>query len=254
MNNTKYIEMVNKKIDGLITAEEELWLAAHLQKNAGDKEFLTDLEKSMDMLNNLEKVNPPARLKQNILNNIDHGLYAPKASVGRKNLWFSFNYPSHKISLAFASGLLIGILMFSLYKAEDVYYGKDIYGSIGLQDMGNLNTINESTINSMEVSGLFTASHSADVLLLDVNLQSYSDVLFSIEYDPEVLVFSGFKNLERSDSHLDNNPGLLKLTMNGVNKSQLLFRKLSGLDSDITILLSTDQQTVLNKKMVVESL
>ena len=55
MLEEKYIELVNKKIDGHLSAEEEHLLASYLETNPTARAYYKDLKQSMDLLENLNE-------------------------------------------------------------------------------------------------------------------------------------------------------------------------------------------------------
>ena len=255
MSDEKYIELVNKKIDGQLTAEEEQILTSYLDKNPIAKEHYKDLKQSMGLLENLDELSPPSNLKHNIMNAVDPALYRSRTKQPLKleNFsWSLFFQPTPRISLAFAAGLLLGIFMFSLYDNNYSLDDKDIYGSIGLAEQDHYTILNQIPLESAEASGLFTIKKSASSLVADIDLQNMFVGELMIEYDPAKFIFDGYESFEQSSSRLENSIGLLKLSISGRNHSQLKLKEISDSSASVKFQIKTAQKVLVSKTIELD--
>ena len=78
MNEEKFIDLINKEIDGIISAQEKKGLMEYLEKNPEAKQKYQDLVDSTKYLDKLDEVEPPEELKSRIMNSIDFNRYTAK--------------------------------------------------------------------------------------------------------------------------------------------------------------------------------
>ncbi len=248
MSDEKYIELINKKIDGQLTTDEEQILNSYLVTHPNSGDYSKDLRRAMELLENLDELNPPPALKNNIMNAVDPALYSRNNTLKRENFsWSLLFQPAPRISLAFAAGLLIGIFMFSLYDNNYTLDNKDIYGTIGLANRNHYTVLNQIPLKNAQATGLLTIKKSTANLIADINLQNMFVGELTVEYDPAKFIFNGYESFEQSSSRLENSIGILKLTISGRNHSQLMFKEISGSSSSIKFELKTAQKVLVSK-------
>jgi len=249
MHNKKYSELITKKLDGTLNMEEEKLLDTYLHNdNAADQE-MHDLEKAMDTLAVLQEVEPPLVIKENVMARIDHQLYIQKASA-YKSHWYDILLPSPKIGLAFACGLLLGLLMLTVVANIDYDNTGALYGTMGLKPEETMSVSSQIDLDNPQVRGSITILESGQNIFINNQVQSrVAGLQFQIRYEPQRLAFTGYKGDEQQSVKLENNDGLLTLQSAGENNTQLLFSKKSDEALQFNIRIIGDQETLLDKNV-----
>jgi hypothetical protein len=78
MIDKKKIELIHKAIDGEISSAETIKLQTYLETNEEAKELYQNLIQTSSLIEDIPHVEPPAYLKQRIMNSIDPNLYSAK--------------------------------------------------------------------------------------------------------------------------------------------------------------------------------
>ena len=112
MIDEKYIELMNKEIDGLNTPQESAELKSYLKDEPeAQKQFnnLLDVSKSLEQL---EEIEPSPELKKSIINSINWKKYSTKEKKRRSFLGFTQLKFNVKYAYVFTCGLILGIIGF----------------------------------------------------------------------------------------------------------------------------------------------
>ena len=150
MIDKKYIELMNKEIDRVITPGEKQELHNYLSVNEAARNYYDGLLSAVDYAENLADFNPPENLKKRIMNSIDFSLYESKTR-SKKTLSFLWGL-KFKYAYTFAAGLLAAILIYTFFTLNSGKVNNDeIYGTIGAA--GNIKTIQEIQLNFSDISG-----------------------------------------------------------------------------------------------------
>ena len=233
MIEEKYIELINKEIDGVNSPKDSAKLEEYLTKNTEAQELYSELVMTSNMLNNVNELEPHPNLKKNILNSIQWDKYTVKASKARRNpfeslinaLQFNFNF---KYAYAFAVGLIMGIVTYSLF-VENVQRNtstdiSDLYGTMILKGIPeSFEIANYIEINLDEVYGTINIRYSKDIVLAELNLKTQQEIEMVFEFDEDDIRFNGFIQLNNVRNNLDISENYLKLTNIGENKYIIIF-------------------------------
>jgi hypothetical protein len=188
MIEKKYIELMNREIDGLITNGEKHELHRYLSDNGEAKEYYDELLSASHALNELPDPVVPENLEKRVINSIDFTRYAGK---NRKKIAFNFTQGfNFRYAYTFAAGLLAGIIIFALFSINFSDFPKnDVSGTIGMEEAV---TIKEIPIDLRDVQGSISLKEQNDDFLFEIQLNSVSPVDLTISY-PDQLRLENFK-------------------------------------------------------------
>jgi hypothetical protein len=182
MIDKKYIELMNREIDDLITPAEKQDLHHHLDEDMETREYYEELLAASQALIQVPEPVIPQNLYKRIINSIDFSRNAHKP----KSRW-TFNFISgfnKKYVLTFAAGLLTGIFIYALFSmTSQNFRPNDVSGTIGVEEAL---TIREVPINLGEIQGDISLKEKNDLYSFEISLNSESLVNLTISYPDQV--------------------------------------------------------------------
>lgn len=231
MINEKYIELMNKEIDQVITPQERIELQNYLSDNKTAKEYFDELILTNNFLNRLPDQNPPENLKKQIINSIDFSRYEKHQEPAKKPAGFLWGL-KFRYTYIFAAGLLAGIIIFSLYYLNSGNVKtNEVEGTIGA---GNLRTIQEIQLNFSDISGKIELKQRDNTFWFDISAFTPQNTDFIVTY-PDEIKFENIKPGSMSNIELSRNGNYIKITNSGTQQYSLQFSQITPASSPMYI-------------------
>ncbi len=188
MIDKKYIELMNREIDDVITPDEKKDLHHYLSVNHEAGEYYDELISASNALNQVPEPDVPENLGKRILNAMDFSRYARHQKRKRVfNFIPGFNF---RYAFTFAAGLLAGIFIYALFTMHlDNLNQEDVSGTIGSE---RTVTLREIPIDVNDIRGNISLKEKNDIYLFEISLNSNSLVDLTISY-PDQLKLENFK-------------------------------------------------------------
>jgi len=230
MIDKKYIELMNKEIDGEITTIEQQRLHSYLSANPEAQKFHDELCQTSELLSKMPGVAPAPNIKKYVMNSIDLTRYSKATKPGRlKSLVANLLVkPSPKLAYAFALGILVGILVYSTL-LENVIYKRgmdvtDFYGTIGVDEKAGFKTIQTIPIVLSEIDGTIAIKRLENIVVIEADLSTQQETEMRIEYDKTHLEFSHFSSGSRSKIAIDFGGNDVRASALGDMQYRLFFK------------------------------
>lgn len=226
MISEKYIELMNKEIDQVITPEERIELQNYLANNPAAKEYYDGLQLTGDFLNRLPDHNPPENLKKHIMNSIDFSRYE-KQSIKKKSPGFLWGL-KFRYAYIFAAGLLAGLIIYSIFfLSTDKVSKTEIYGTMGVD---KIRTLQEIQLNFSDISGKIELKQKEDTFWFDISAFTPQNTDFIITY-PDEIYFDNIKPGSISNIELSKNRNYIKIAISGSQQYRLQFSQITPASS-----------------------
>ena len=233
MNKKKYIDLVNKEVDGIINEKERNQLHQYLEENPGAKNLYLEIIRTINIRNRINDVNPSPNLKKRILNGIDTNRYASevKRKWGRFNIsnWITGLNP--KFAYAFAAGMIIGLVMYFVFLTEKVqdYPMNNInfYGTIGIPDNENVSPLDQISLDIKDVSGTVGMYKFNNITWFDINMTHSEQCKIELNFDQKYISFNGYKPIDYTTVYVENEKDKVTIHMNKSGQFLLLFSQKS---------------------------
>lgn len=231
MVDEKYIELINKEIDGANSAAVQAELQAYLVDHEEAQQLLSDLQKLALMLDRVPEVDPPEGLRSRIL------AASPMRQRNTKRQWHTrvaisryFNLRpawGYKIAGGFVLAILILVIVIFDKSILDL---SDLTGSLVSRDsQEGFRIAGQLAIDSKDVDGFIVVRISNAALSVDIDLIAPNSITFRVEFDSVAIGFAAFEPLADFTGDLDVGEGNLKLTSAGAIKTTMIFdRKTHG--------------------------
>jgi hypothetical protein len=229
MIDKKYLELIHKDIDKVITPREKEALDSYLRANPEADELYRDLAESENLLDSLPQIEASENLKKRILNSIDYNRYAPKAKKNYIKSFLTARKPG--FTLSFSLGLIAGIFLIALFISNpgliNTFDQKDVSGTMGLynaQQVGSFNIDVNGVIGSVEIiKGSHKSSSSAYHYGFAVDLSSSGTYDFEVRFDPSSTTLEHMTSPDSDNIQLDEQDGSIHISSAGDNTYSLLF-------------------------------
>ena len=228
MITEKTIELMNKEIDGENTANEQAELQRILNDSTEAQSYFSELNQVSKIINNSVKIDPPAYLKNSILNSI---AIEPLKAQEKQSVWedlFTGLIQAQRIRyvVAFSGGMIAGLLVFFFYTSSNTkptdYSG--ISGTIGVAEQTDTTHDGKHLqLNVNGISGNIDTKHVGNGFRCELTLTARATVDLRFKYDPSLMEFYGFTKGEESVNDLKIEKGTVRLSHQGSNKYVLSF-------------------------------
>jgi len=247
MIDERYIELINRKIDGSITGSEQADLERYLSVTPGARELHDAMVRLSVLPQLLPPVNPPQEMKQRILNEITATNRRPAVarrsfteflSVIQARLDFKFAY-------GFAAGLLIGVAACLVTLTNLGQQGElsftDLAGTIGIEpETGRHLIVDEDAFEREGFAGAIKTGAAGNLVFIRLHIQSGQDVEVVFEYEPENMHFQGYRQLTQQTGALEVRPGKMEFSHVGEDEYVLIFNRKSLAGSVISCVIRAD--------------
>ena len=216
----KYVELINKEIDHIISPDEKKKLDNYLSDNKHAQDYYNGLLKTNDYLSQLPDEEPTENLKKQIINSIDFNRYVPK--VKKQNSWGFLFAPKFKLAYTFAAGLVLGIIIFAvLTNNSNTVNINDVYGTIGINN-SSAAIVAEIPLDFSDIKGKIDLKVVNNNFWFNLDLNSTNKFDVVISY-PEQVRFENIRLGVAKNIEISKGQNLIKTTNSGSQKYSLLF-------------------------------
>lgn len=231
MIDKKYIELMNKEMDNVISEDEKTALHKYLSNNNDAKKYYNELLLTNDYLEALPDPEPSENLKKYIVNSIDFSRYS--ASDYIKSFWSFLYRPKFKYAYIFTAGILAGIIIISIFSNSFNY--KDTSGTIGVENI-KPEMIKEIPLKFSDISGKIELLKKGTNFTVYADFNSTQKFDFVITYGNDV-EFQSVNPKSNSNIEFSNGENSIKTTSEGVQQYRFLFSKSGNKISSVNIQL-----------------
>lgn len=208
MIEERYIELINKELDGENSPNESAALKSYLERNREANDLFEDFRTLFGDIDQIRPIDPPRSLKPLILNSIDASRYRrqPTPFLGRLfgsivEVWKAKSY-----AVVFSAGVVVGILalvMFFDLRISNDGGTSELTGTIMSDKATKDFTAGDAfrvDLGSVQV-GLST-KYSNNIVAAELELHSKGEVEVIFGTNGNSLCFSAFKQEEGGTGHL----------------------------------------------------
>lgn len=240
----EYRDIIEKEIDGTATPEESRRLEAYLDAHPEARSTHEEVQRLSRMLREVKAVEPPGRLKGDIL----QALRTRPQAFDDQPSWFAVLVASLRgragvrYSLSFSAGAAVALVLLALIVQSPISTpGPD--GIAGLMidrsTLDGLEAISARTLDFGETRGAITTKSDGELVLAEIELSSPHEVDVVLEY-PHGLVPRGFE-VSPSDMEVSLGETQARFVHLGEGQYTFFLESATGNSSSLTIRLSTGE-------------
>ena len=255
MVDKKYIELINKEIDGLINQVEKAKLQQYIIENPEAHKLYNEMIRTAGLLDNIDEVEPSINLKKQIFNSIDANHYKVKTKQSfLKSLIASlFPFPKHRLAFAFALGIAVGLLIYSTilidFQQQQPINITDLYGTIGVNEKVAFENLEIIPVKSSEIKGTIKVNRAKNIILFEIDLRTSKEFEFLIEYKSDQLIFNNFIPLISNEYLIDNGDNYIRTVCSGDNKFAVTFHSLTDEFTNVNVKLIFSGNLLIDKEI-----
>jgi hypothetical protein len=254
---TRYIELIHKEIDGLITASEKRELEEVLNKDPDLRRLQQELKQTSELLTRVPPLEPSPNLKKQIINSIDFSRYSPRPEstdwLSRLTGWiwtprFRFAYA---VLAGMAIGMVISLLLIRSPFSNQPIPISELYGTIGNSDK-NYKTLNELTIELEGINGMVKLNSYRDMVWAELKLATNQPSEIHFNYNERRLSFKAWRPMDEGRTILETDKNLVKILSEKQCYCLVLFRKSTNNFYPLTLDIMQSGKTVFTRNFSKE--
>ena len=238
MIDSKTEDLINRDIDGALSAQEATRLKEVLSTDSEAQNYYHEIVNLSQMLEQVEEIDPGPNLKKNILNSIPVQKYQNEENRERTPLFSAWNSrPSYRLTLAFAFGLIIGFFTYSFVTdSPPNNNNSNLIGTILLNGSeARFRPADQAEITLPEINGKVSTQYAGGIVLFQIDLTTDSEIEVVVEFDGNDLRFAGFRAQKYSARQINVSSNELRLVNNGLHQYILVFEDQTPLVSQFSV-------------------
>lgn len=242
MNESEVLNTINKQIDGEITQTEKESLDRVLNSDEKIRLQYENMKKTVDAIENIPEIDPPASLTSEILSKIDaHRYQKPTPFWQKLSLTISdFMAPRRRVALAFVSGLVIGAFCLALFSNYESISTNDLTGTIGA-DPGN--DIQHYTMQSTNLTGEFSLERLPSGLICLAKISTDQSFVMQIEFDSPGYYLAKYESISGEPVAILSTSGQIQLTANSGTEVKLIINGPDARDEQLSLTITSQEET-----------
>jgi len=254
MIDEKYIELIHKEIDGIIRPDELRMLKTYLNENPEAQTLYRELQQTVQLLNQVEEIEPSVNLKEKIMSSIDpNKSEIPRrktASVSFMSRWFV------KPVYTFALGMIAGLLIYGLVVENMIQKNSPdtngLYGTIGMKESMSGKKAQKVSVLLPEIKGTISMRQAESVVKLEANLTTPYECDLILEYDPSLIRFDGMP-MQGRYAILENSDQFVRIKSSGQIQYNIYFTRLTQNPVPVNVKLIVSGTERYNHKFMIDS-
>ena len=206
MIDERYVELINKELDGFNTEAESKELEEFLSDNSEALQYYDELLRAASALKRVQQVEPPSFLETHILNTIK-ALPVPVRPGFR---WINTildlfrERPVARYAVVFASGLCVGILLLVVadqWRQDEIPDSSKVGGAIVLpREISRLQKIDSVALNGSGFRSVFKTLRGEGNITVECTVTASENLRVELSADLDELKFAGVNRLGGTDN------------------------------------------------------
>jgi hypothetical protein len=256
---TKYLDMMNKAIDGELTPREREHLDAYLASDDEANKLFQDLLLIGEQLETIGKEDPSPTLKAGIMNNLPQSKSVKQ--ISSPSIWDSINEffitkPKFRLGYAFFVGLIAGAVIFSIFSrtSGDSITIKDIRGTLLPAEYINLlpEGVSESFAHE-KTSGQLVFRYGEGVLVGELTIHSGEDTEIILSLPRNLIHLTTVSRDIPGSLFIESTEDEISIRHTGTATYQMLFTDNTRFDGPVNLkivsngVLLTERQLILRR-------
>ncbi len=253
MIDEKYIELMHKELDGVISAGERKLLMGYLLEHADAKIFYQELKETVVLLDKVPQADVPEKMRERIMNSINKEKYARDPYRGNVpemiQNWFSS--PRPKMAFTFALGVLFGIIVIVLWPLNIRVDNSSLYGTMGLEKQMYNPVVESVSVHTNGIKGSIKVVQTKDLIRIETDLRGEEQYDLFVEYDNEHLLFENFRLRTPGEHGLNTQIGKLEIINIDDLDCVLTFQRTITIESLLKITIAGPDTNIFTHKMII---
>jgi hypothetical protein len=255
---TKYLDMMNKAIDGELTPRERKHLDAYLASDDEANKLFQDLRLIGQQLETIGKEDPSPTMKAGIMNNLPHPRTVKQ--ISSPSIWDSisefFNArPKFRLGYAFFVGLIAGAVIFSIFSgiSGDSMTLKDIQGT--LLPAKYLNSLPEGVSDYFafeKTSGELVFRYGDGILLGELSIRSGEDTEIILSLPRNLIHLTTVSRDIPGSLFIESTEDEIRIQHTGMATYQMLFTDSTRFEGPVNLKIVSHGVTLTERQLILQ--
>jgi hypothetical protein len=252
MIEDKYIELINKKIDGLLTRDEDIRLEKYFSRTPEALTLYNDLSKVSTMLSQVTEIDPPTNLKKNVLNALSVNKYLPKSKRSLVKILIPSWKFSFKYAFVFTTGVILGVFTTFIFRSHELNTVDATGALIISKPAESFREISRHEIAGRDVSGVLVLKSAEELLLAQVTVTSKQPAVVKLDYDFRELAFQGLGGVDDNGLRITVSENEVQLSHLGAHGYFLVFKKRIPVSTFLSVSVMTGKNVEFQQHIAIE--
>ncbi len=190
MIENRYIELMNREIDGVNSPEESAALRAHLESNEEARRYFDELRGVAKIFVEAGDVTPPKDLNREIMRSVaEHDAVRASVGAGRARRAPIFGiFAGKRLAYSFAAGLALGLVILVVVLGAVSKQGRfdrsALYGALGdRRSMGPVVLTETVPLATDDVTGTIDVRYLANSIVVTLDLDAGREIEMTLRAD-----------------------------------------------------------------------
>jgi len=239
----KILYLINKALDGVSTSREEAELRKYLELHPDAGKLYDDLKRVSVMLDGVKEIEPPASLKQRIVNTIN---VHPAPEAVKESFFERWNFTHllrYRVAYAFAGGVAAGLLVFGIFiqriaSHESIDVSR-MYGTmVGHDYSSKMKLCDQVRLDLADVTGELCTKRTGNVVLVDLSVDAQKGTEMAVTFDNTGLRILCAGQTEGSGNPIKIEEDKIMMNPDGKNRYNIFFIEEKPVVSSVSCILS----------------
>jgi hypothetical protein len=257
MKKDELIELINARIDGEISREQNEALEKELKENQAARQYFDEISGVVDMLKKDSEKKEDIDFSGQIMNSIDKEKYS--GSKSESSFWRIFNFSfsdNFRYAAVFSIGALVGLICYAtLFKSGTQNFNpKDSEISGTMVDVSrppNFNKGESVVIDNNGVKANINSYYQNDMIMAEVKVKSDENVSLNFSFNDQNLKVYALKSFNtKAESDIISSKGIVQIQSKGDNTFLMLFKNRNTEKEKIEIKVYSGISMIFNSRIL----
>ncbi|UCD16175.1 MAG: hypothetical protein JSV44_06795 [Candidatus Zixiibacteriota bacterium] len=254
-SDSKYMEFMQRRIDGELNETESAELDRYLQSNPAAQKTFKSLLLVSDKLAQVGQVEPPEDIRPKVLATIQAKTPVhPRSESYITALQMLWRRGGVRHAASFACGALLGLILFTLYSHDFTASPPDkslLTGTILFnQDSAEFSLVNQAEFSLATTEGEMRIKRSGNMILAEIAVQSSHASDLILKSDSNYITILGLKQSGHPATGITMASGRIHITQQGQSNYSIAYREIEPGLSKIDLAIYVDS-LVFTKSMSI---
>jgi len=260
MADDRYVELIHKELDGTISYFERARLNRYLRSHDDARRLRQDLVQMEQALHEVEPVDAPADLRQNVMALVRPRVSQPTGRRGRlatlvESLAGRMRaQPAYALGLGFALGVLVIAPFIVQYGGGPGISTYEVSGTLvpGVIPRA-MTAVDHLDLGGRGLEGAFETHAAAGVVLARLAITSAEPVVVQVSFDPRAERFTGLVNETLTATYVNSDSDRVTLRHTGREEYWFIFSTEATADSKIDLRVLAGAQVLFEGALFTRS-
>ena len=250
MNDNELFELINLRLDGEITAEEDARLQRQLEDDPEARKTYEQMAAISNSFNKVPEVDPPAGIKAAVMRDVDARLRSAHTGAGIgdhvRGFWQWLTAAPIRPRMAFAGGLAVGLVVLivglTVLNQPGLDHSRLVGSILPPETLQQFHRVSQIPVQGEGITGEIESAADGDHVAIKITLQAENPVAFDLIYDATDYAFRGLSNWQETTGPITITSGHIAVTGLNQDAYTILLQRLRASAGDPQVIIHTGRR------------